>query len=77
MKKELNKANKKLTMGKMTVAKLSRPQMRFLNGGIDTLNGGNDTKATVQPADNATTSIINDPNNPCGTLKPPVRTVLN
>lgn len=35
MKKELNKANKQLTLGKMTVAKLmlSQMQMRLVGGG--------------------------------------------
>lgn len=71
MKKELKNGNKKLSLGKMTVAKLSRPQLRFFNGGIDTVNGGNDTKGTLQPTDDAATSIIDEPNNPCGSYKPP------
>jgi hypothetical protein len=35
MKKELKKANKKLSLGKMTVAKLrlTEHQMQFINGG--------------------------------------------
>jgi hypothetical protein len=67
MKKELK--TKKLTLGKMTVARLSQQKMRSFNGGIDTMNGGNDTKGTIQSPDDATTSIVNDPNNPCGTVK--------
>jgi hypothetical protein len=66
--------NKKLTLGKMAVAKLNQRHMRFFYGGIDTVNVGNDTKGTVQPDFDATTSFVNDPNNPCGTIKPPIKT---
>jgi hypothetical protein len=61
MKKELKKA--KLSLGKMTVAKLqmSQQQMRLLNGGEDT--------KPVKPVGN-NNSFANDPNNPCTTQAP-------
>jgi hypothetical protein len=61
MKKELNKGKRKLTLGKMTVAKLqmSQRQMQLINGGEDTK-----PKPPVKPGGN---SFANDPNNPCVT----------
>jgi hypothetical protein len=61
MKKELKKTNKKLSLGKMTVARLqmSQQQMRFVKG-------GEETKSQI-PAKPTGNSFANDPNNPCVT----------
>jgi hypothetical protein len=61
MKKELNKANTKLALGKMTVAKLrlSQQQMQLINGGEAT----KPVRPTVH-----NNSLVNDENNPCSTI---------
>jgi hypothetical protein len=63
MKKELNKANKKLTLGKMTVAKLqmSKQQMWLINGGNDT-RPVKPIKPIIQ-----NNSLVDDPDNACAT----------
>jgi hypothetical protein len=71
MKKELK--NKKLSLGKMTVAKLqiSQQQMRFFNGGNDTIEPKDKTTVT-QPTADLTFSLVElTINDPCGTPKTP------
>jgi hypothetical protein len=67
MKKEQIKQGKKLTLGKMAVAKLRQSEMQLLNG-------GNATKPIVNkpPTGNVGNSFVNDPNNPCVTDPLPV-----
>lgn len=61
MKKEFKKGKTKLSLGKMTVAKLqmNQKEMRFINGGEATK-----PDKPIKPAGN---SFANDPNNPCVT----------
>lgn len=63
MKKVLKKGNTKLSLGKMTVARLqmSQQQMRFINGGEDT------AKPQKPIIGNSGNSLADDPNNPCVT----------
>lgn len=62
MKKELNKANKKLTLGKMTVAKLrlNKQEMRFLKGGEETTALG---KTSIDPEETNCTRTGTRPTN--------------
>jgi hypothetical protein len=60
MKKEQTKQDKKLTLGKKTMAILRQSQMQLMNG-------GNATKPTVTNpiTGNGGQSFVDEPNNPC------------
>jgi hypothetical protein len=64
MKKEQKNANTKLSLGKMTVAKLRLSQQQ-----MQLLNGGEATKPTTKPTVN-NNSIVDDPQNPCTIILP-------
>jgi hypothetical protein len=53
----------KLTLGKMTVAKLRLSQQQ-----MQLINGGEDTKPTTRPTGGGNQSFFDDPNNPCVSL---------
>ncbi len=61
MKREFKKGNTKLSLGKMTVARLQMSQRE-----MQLINGGENTKPDkpIKPTGN---SFANDPNNPCVT----------
>jgi hypothetical protein len=62
MKKASN-TKQKLTLGKMTVAKLMMNEMQ-----MRLINGGNTTKPITPPPTG--NSFVDEPNNPC--VKPPI-----
>jgi hypothetical protein len=61
MKKELKKGHKKLTLGKMTVARLQMSQRE-----MQLINGGNDPKPKPKPSVH-NNSLVDDQDNACAT----------